>query len=439
MPYTCVLENCPDPETLYLTRKEWTKHMEDHGTSKYWLCTACLEPIKFENEDHFLQHLRAQHGEGISSDEFSSIADICSYTVIRGFSSCPLCLPGTGFNSERDEGQEFDRAAVLNHVAEHLHTFSLYSLPWPNPGDGELQYLGLTQKEVLDKVQGSYFAGTLEESDAGSINPTESSLESDDRAEGLPEPIFEDTRPRDEIVSSPEPVPPNIESSSRGAAPPDTVSESSAQGSLYRQLFDSRLSDDLHHRKYIPNNELRKILARDNIISELNEHHKRWSLKRIRQNSTNLANRILESGQRLFVILVNLSLSWGVKNLLDAGLTDKDLPLSKRGNHLSSPVDPARSFKWPSEWGLEKLDDFVEKQWLVLAPVFATRGAHRALAPECPLPFVTVVEAQHGPRNVVYKVLVNSSHQEGFKVSTMDLILDLPAENLTNPKKGRNT
>lgn len=200
------------------------------------------------------------------------------------------------------------------------------------------------------------------------------------------------------------------------------------EDSLYRQLFDSRLSDDLHRRKYIPNNELRKILARDNIISELNEHHKRWSLKRIRQNPTNLANRILGSGQRLFVILVNLSLSWGVKNLLDAGLTDADLPLSKRGNQLSSSVDPARSFKWPPEWGLEKLDDFVEKQWLVLAPVFATRGAHRTLAPECPLPFVTVVEAQNGPRNVVYKVLVDPSHHEGFEVSTMHLMLYLPTE-----------
>ncbi|KAG6362268.1 hypothetical protein INS49_010498 [Diaporthe citri] len=143
------------------------------------------------------------------------------------------------------------------------------------------------------------------------------------------------------------------------------------EDSLYRQLFNSRLSDDLSRRKYIPNSELRKIVATDNIITELHEHQKRWSLKRIRQNSTNLATRILESGQKLFVILVNLTLSWGVKNLLDAGLTDEDLPLSKRGNHLYSSVDPARSFKWPSEWGLEKLDDFVEKQWLVLAPVFS--------------------------------------------------------------------
>lgn len=214
------------------------------------------------------------------------------------------------------------------------------------------------------------------------------------------------------------------------------IDEMATKVSLYRQLHDSRLSDDLSRRKYIPNSELRKIVARDNIITELHKHQKRWSLKRMRQNPTSLTNRILESGQKLFVILVNLRLSWGVKNLLDAGLTDKDLPLSKRGSHLSSSVDPAKSFEWPAEWELEDLDDFVEKQWLVLAPVFATGGAHRALAPECPLPFVTVVEAQNGPRNVVYKVLVDPSHHEGFEVSTIHLVLYLPAADLTNTKTG---
>lgn len=206
------------------------------------------------------------------------------------------------------------------------------------------------------------------------------------------------------------------------------IDQMATEDSLYRQLYNSRLSDDLSRRKYIPNSELREIVARDNIITELHEHQNRWSLKRFRQNSTNLANRILESGQKLFVILVNLRLSWGVKNLLDAGLTDEDLPLSKRGNQLYSSVDPARSFKWPSDWGLEKLDDFVEKQWLVLAPVFCAGGAHRTLAPECPLPFVTAVEAQNGPNSVVYKVTVDASHHDGFEVSTIHLIFDLPAE-----------
>lgn len=218
-----------------------------------------------------------------------------------------------------------------------------------------------------------------------------------------------------------------------------TIEQMATKVSLYRQLHDSRLSDDLSRRKYIPNSELRKIVARDNIITELNKHQKRWSLKRMRQNSTSLANRILESGQKLFVILVNLRLSRGVKDLLDAGFTDEDLPLSKRGDHLSSAIDRAKSFKWPTEWELENLDDFVEKQWLVLAPVFATEGVHRTLAPECPLPFVSVVEAQNGPHNVVYKVSVDPSHHEGFEVSTIHLILYMPAENLTNTKKGRST
>lgn len=214
------------------------------------------------------------------------------------------------------------------------------------------------------------------------------------------------------------------------------VDQMATKVSLYKQLQDSRRSDDLTRRKYIPNNELHKIVTRDNIILDLNEHQKRWSLKRMQQNSKHLANRILESGQKLFVILVNLNLSWGVKNLLEAGLTDEDLPLSKHGNRLFSSMNSARSFDWPVEWEEQKLEYFVEKQWLVLAPIFRTEGAHRQLASECPLPFVIVEEADNGPNNVVYKALVDPSHHEGFEVSMIRLIFFVPVEDTTNLNKG---
>ncbi|KAK7700302.1 hypothetical protein SLS64_011115 [Diaporthe eres] len=71
----------------------------------------------------------------------------------------------------------------------------------------------------------------------------------------------------------------------------------------------------------------------------------------MRQNSTNLANKVLESGQKLFVILVNLSLSWGIKNLLDAGLTDEDLPLSKRAPSLEVAL---KEFKFKEDFEKER-------------------------------------------------------------------------------------
>lgn len=197
MPYTCVLENCPNPEVLYLTRKDWADHMEkDHESVQYWLCTACLEPIKFHNKDHFIQHVRDQHIDAIPIDDDPSFADLCSYTGNQDLSSCPLCLPETGFNSKRCKGggSGIDREDVLSHVAEHVHAFSLYSLPWLHPGDGELQYLGLAQSQVFDEDQWKYFADDPETPEADSNDSTEPPG-SEGRFEGLPEPVFDDTGP----------------------------------------------------------------------------------------------------------------------------------------------------------------------------------------------------------------------------------------------------
>lgn len=200
MPYTCVLEDCHKPEVLYLTRKEWTDHMEEeHDSVQYWLCTACLEPIEFHNKDHFVQHIRDQHIDAIPIDDNPSFADLYSYTAPQDLPSCPLCLPDTGFNAKRGkgEGSRIGRQDMLNHVAAHVHAFSLYSLPWLNPGDGELQSLGLTQSRASDEDQWNYFnddAETSEEADSDD-NSTESPGFTEGRFEGFPEPVFEDTVP----------------------------------------------------------------------------------------------------------------------------------------------------------------------------------------------------------------------------------------------------
>lgn len=198
-----------------------------------------------------------------------------------------------------------------------------------------------------------------------------------------------------------------------------------AKQDLYKTLYDSRRSDDLSRRKYISNSELQKILLRDNVITELRGNRKRMSFGwgRHKESAMNLADRILKHGSRLFAIFVDIGLSWEIQNLLDAGLTDKDLPLLKSDSRLTSSVDPAKVFEWPSKWELRKLGLFAEAQWLLLAPVFGTKGEHMDLAQECPLPFVKVDEVQNTPTqsNVVYKVLIDPGHHEGFEVSALDL------------------
>lgn len=213
MPYICVLEKCHKLEVLYLTRKEWTDHMEkEHDSVQYWLCLNCLRPIKYYNKDQFIQHIRDQHIGYISINEISFFADLCRYTAPQDLPSCPLCLPDTGFNSKRGkgEGSHIGRQDMLNHVAEHVHAFSLYSLPWLHPGDGELQYLGLTQSQASsDEDQWNYFddddSETSEEAGSDDSETPEADDSDDDSTdspgsteglfEGLPEPVFDDIVP----------------------------------------------------------------------------------------------------------------------------------------------------------------------------------------------------------------------------------------------------
>ncbi|KAK0672562.1 hypothetical protein QBC41DRAFT_19580 [Cercophora samala] len=146
-PYTCILDDCSKPLQLYLTRKEWTQHMrEEHEASKYWLCSACLEPTRFDVEGHFDHHLRTQHGDDVHEDQIPTFISMSTHTSPPSLLSCPLCPP-------QADGEEVDPDALLDHAAEHIHSFSLQSLPWPIMEDGEREYLQLGPDGHLDDIE----------------------------------------------------------------------------------------------------------------------------------------------------------------------------------------------------------------------------------------------------------------------------------------------
>ncbi|KAH6845817.1 hypothetical protein B0I37DRAFT_344991 [Chaetomium sp. MPI-CAGE-AT-0009] len=169
-PYTCILDECPKPLQLYLTRKEWAQHMrEEHEASKYWLCSACLEPTRFDLESHFDTHLRTQHGDVVQEDQIHTFVSMSTYTSPPSFLSCPLC-------PQQPDDEEVDSDAILDHAAEHVHSFSLQSLPWPIPEEGEREYLGLSTDDFWDSVD--YFDVA---SDGGSAEDSSSSNSQESR------------------------------------------------------------------------------------------------------------------------------------------------------------------------------------------------------------------------------------------------------------------
>ncbi len=118
---------------------------EEHETAKYWLCAACLEPTRFGLESNFVAHLRIQHGEVVPEDQIPIFVSMSTYTAPPSLVSCPLCPPPAA-------DEEADPDAILNHTAEHIHSFSLRSLPWLIPEEGEREYLGLGRDDFLDSA-----------------------------------------------------------------------------------------------------------------------------------------------------------------------------------------------------------------------------------------------------------------------------------------------
>lgn len=134
-PYTCILDNCAQPEKLYWNRTEWIDHMlHDHPVSRYWLCFACPNPTKFTSDKLFVDHLLVQHGDDIPESQISIFVQECAYNAPLAVSSCPLC-PQDRVDPDTESG------TLLDHIAEHIHSFSLNSLPWPVHGAAEQEYV----------------------------------------------------------------------------------------------------------------------------------------------------------------------------------------------------------------------------------------------------------------------------------------------------------
>jgi len=152
-PYTCVLPNCPKPEILYNTKEAWKTHLlEDHESTESWVCFACIDAVQFDQEDAFIAHTLQVHHNTIPRDQIPALKSICRRSTTAEISSCPLCTwPTVG------DG-EVDREALVNHIAEHVHAFSLRSLPWA-PGDDEhkddkrIEYSAAKVQEWLEKYE----------------------------------------------------------------------------------------------------------------------------------------------------------------------------------------------------------------------------------------------------------------------------------------------
>jgi serine/threonine protein kinase len=182
---------------------------------------------------------------------------------------------------------------------------------------------------------------------------------------------------------------------------------------MYETLSSLCDDDGIHEgREYISMDVIKNVVTKENIKAELGRTPGDGTPLEDR-----LADLVVENNARgVFAILVYTGQPWDIKKLLDDSLADEYLPLVRQKQELQSVPYPEKIFSVPKGWHRRQVDNFLDKQWMVLAPVFKISGQHMKLDPKCPLPFSKVNENIHNHGTVVYRAQLHPWHQQGFEV-----------------------
>ncbi|KAF4957458.1 hypothetical protein FGADI_3094 [Fusarium gaditjirri] len=151
--YVCIFEDCKSPDDMYTSTYEWMSHMARDHSATEWVCTECSkqDPPTVENASiHFFDdsldleaHILSLHPE-IHESEVNLMVDAGKRPVGIQRVACPLCRPGLVSNpSEEEDGTAFHPESLVEeiglvhleedeHIATHIHEFSLQAFPWPS-------------------------------------------------------------------------------------------------------------------------------------------------------------------------------------------------------------------------------------------------------------------------------------------------------------------
>jgi CubicO group peptidase (beta-lactamase class C family) len=123
-PYVCVFKECSKPEELYVSTDDWMQHMEEEHAERCWICSICSPSKDFGTADEFQAHMKEteDHKDTFTAAQLPILTQMSESLMPLEFPGCPLCK----WSERRNTGIK----SLKDHIAEHLHSFALSSLPW---------------------------------------------------------------------------------------------------------------------------------------------------------------------------------------------------------------------------------------------------------------------------------------------------------------------
>jgi hypothetical protein len=151
-----------------------------------------------------------------------------------------------------------------------------------------------------------------------------------------------------------------------------------------------------------------------------------------------LPRNIVERAKKVFAVLEIVGETRAIEDLLKEEIADDDLPLIRQNEEdldnyiLVAHNDESKVFSSFANWEDERrVEVFLERQWLVLAPVLDSSGREVKLNRKCALPFIKEEDnLAKGSREtqwlkpvgenihvMVYRNNVHPAHLDGLQVS----------------------
>ncbi len=124
-----MFEECAEPHNLFSTTTEWLAHMQWEHTLQ-WHCNARGHSLQtFGKEQDFENHMRTSHAGTFSESQLPILRRRSAQPAPETFLTCPLCSYVPAESSTESNHGKASRD-LPNHLAAHLQSIALVSLPW---------------------------------------------------------------------------------------------------------------------------------------------------------------------------------------------------------------------------------------------------------------------------------------------------------------------
>ena len=122
-PYACIFDDCTTPLATFSKIEDWSDHLKSHDQMKKWRCySADHQEAVFHTRQLFQYHIMSGHNGEFTPSQVGILLQECSSPSTKPFEHCPLC------SHSKDSMLKVN--SFLSHIAGHLVSLALMSLPW---------------------------------------------------------------------------------------------------------------------------------------------------------------------------------------------------------------------------------------------------------------------------------------------------------------------